>query len=113
MPNFRVINASRLIRGSVVSQADIDKHPGLGGTERLLKLGAIEITNDPVTPRDDERSSELSSGSPEPLRKDMDREEALAINRGEGPNGPGDAAAKSHPAKGGPGAVKPAKKSEE
>lgn len=109
MPNFKVVgNATGLTVGSVISQKDIDDRPGLGGTARLLDLKAIEITSDPVTSGVAEPNSNLDTGEPAPLNKNITPADQAAMR------GSGDAAEKAHPAKGVPGAVKPAaKKSEE
>lgn len=110
--NYKVVGSTSGLKvGQVITEESLkNEHKRLGGAERLLALKAIEPTSETSTPVEpDPRAPELQSGSPEPLRKDMDRDEAIALNV---TGGAPDSAAKANPAKGGPGTIKAAKKPE-
>jgi hypothetical protein len=108
MPNFKVTGSvTGLTTGSVVTEKQINDLP-VGGVAKLLKNKAIEATDAKVSDTSEDRSAENVTGEPPPLRKDLTEEEQKDLR-----TPPHDAAARANPAKGGPGNVRRANKSDD
>jgi hypothetical protein len=106
MANYKVVgNVTGLAIGDRVTEEQLKKdHPGLNW-EKLVRNGAVV----PSTGKEDEdeskklREENYNTGSPLPLSKDQDMDEAIKQNLGQGAP---DTAERQHPRKGGPGAVR-------
>lgn len=104
MPDtYEVVGSVRGLKlGSHVTKEQLEKdHARLGGVDRLLSLNVIKPAVGSA-PADQPAPANDVSGSPLPLRTDMDFDKAVAINTGQPA---GDAAARKSPPSGEPGKV--------
>ena len=72
MPNYKIIkgHVGPWPEGTVITDADLKDHPGLGGVARLRdRLGVIEDTHEDATTDADNRAPENTTGSPARLTK--------------------------------------------
>jgi hypothetical protein len=106
MATYEVVGSVTGLKvGDRVTDEQLKKDHAALSVDKLLRTGAIKHAEGPATSNDDEkalREANYNTGSPLPLREDMDQKEAIAINLGQGAP---DAAERAHPRRGGPGAV--------
>jgi hypothetical protein len=105
MANYEVVTPTTGLNvGDRVTEEQIKKdHPGLS-FEKLVRTGGIKIAEGPAKKDESKelREQNYNTGSPLPLSKDQDQDEAIAQNLGQGAP---DTAERKNPRTGGPGTV--------